>query len=102
MAANRFRDFVMTVWPNVLGVQRVFQANMDPPHAIAKPLVHSSHIAPYRFRGVKPFRTDSVITRQSQLRGLPFFDALRLDQVRRESLNMRAQSAPPPAARTIR
>lgn len=95
MAANRFLDFVYMGWPRVLAIQRVYQANMDLPHVMARPIVHAMLTSPMRFPGVKPQRNDSVITVQSRLRGVPYFNAVRMEQARRQALYIGRQNPPP-------
>jgi hypothetical protein len=88
-------DYVGVAWPRIMAVLRVFQANMDTPHAIGRPLLGTQLRAPVRFPGVPPQRTSSLITVQSRLRGLPYFDALTLNNAKLAHMNLTTQSPPP-------
>jgi hypothetical protein len=97
-----FFDYLYIAWPRIVAVKRTFQANMDVPHAIGRPILAAELRSPTRFPGVRPQRNDTVVTVQSRLRGLPYFDALHIENQRRASLNMQAQSPPRAATGTIR
>lgn len=91
---NVFYDYVAVVWPRILGVVRIRPANMDIPHALGRPMLRAELLSPIRFHGPKRARTDSVVTVQTQLRGLPYFDAYRIQQQKLANLNLRTRSGP--------
>ncbi len=90
---NRVVQFVTMVWPRIWGVRTVYPANMDVPYAIAHPILRAELTSPMRFPGVKPQRTDSVITVQTALRGLPYFDAQQFQARKLARLDLTTRSA---------
>ena len=101
-APNQARSFLEIVWPRIWGVRTVYPANMDVPYALARPMLRAELTSPMRFPGAKRARTDSVITVQTRLRGLPYFDAYQIQQQKLAQLNLRTQSPPPPVTGTRR
>lgn len=91
---NLFQDWIGIVWPRILGVRRVFPANMDVPHALARPMLRAELTSPIRFPGPKRAETRSVITVQTRLRGLPYFDAYQIQQQKLAQLNLQSRSGP--------
>lgn len=91
---NRILEYVFVAWPRVLAVKTLYPANMDVPHAMGRPILAAELRSPVRFPGPKRIRTDSVVTVQSRLRGLPYFEALTLDRIKRERINLTVQSPP--------
>jgi len=94
--------FVDLAWPRIMTLRYMFPANMDVPHALARPMLRAELTSPIRFPGPKRARTDSVITVQTQLRGLPYFDAYAVQQQKLARLNLSAQSGPRPMTGTRR
>lgn len=86
--------FVDLAWPRIMTLRYMFPANMDVPHALARPMLRAELTSPMRFPGPKRARTDSVITVQTQLRGLPYFDAYQIQAQKLAQLNLRTQNAP--------
>lgn len=99
---NRIFEYVFIAWPRILAIKTVYPANMDVPHALGRPILAAELASPVRFPGVKHYRTDSVVTVQSRLRGLPYFDALNIDTQRRLQLNLQTQSGPRAPTGTVR
>lgn len=91
---NRYIEWVGLVWPRIWGVKRVYVANMDVPYAIAAPILRAELTSPIRFPGPKSQRSDTVITVQTRLRGLPYFDAQQVENQRLARLNLQRRSAP--------
>lgn len=92
-APNQVVKFLAIVWPRIWGVRTVYPANMDVPHALARPMLRAELTSPMRFPGPKRARTDSVITVQTQLRGLPYFDAVQIQRQKLAQLNLTTRSA---------
>ena len=86
--------FIDLAWPRILTLRFLFPANMDVPHALARPMLRAELTSPVRFPGPKRARSDSVITVQTQLRGLPYFDAYQIQQQKLARLNLAARNAP--------
>lgn len=91
---NRILEYVYLAWPRIWAVKTVYPANMDVAHALARPMLHAELTSPIRFPGPKRVRTDSVITVQTQLRGLPYFDAYQIQQQKLARLNLSTRNTP--------
>lgn len=91
---NRVIAFLAIVWPRVWGVRTVYPANMDVPHALAHTMLRAELTSPMRFPGVKPQRNDTIITVQTALRGLPYFDAQQIQAQKLARLNLNTRSGP--------
>lgn len=97
---NRIMQYVFIAWPRVWAVKTVYPANMDVPYALAHTMLRAELTSPMRFPGVKPQRNDSVITVQTALRGLPYFDAQQIQQQKLARLNLTTKSPPRPVTGT--
>ena len=97
-----FFDYLEVVWPRILGVRRVFQANMATPHAMARPILAAEIRSPVRFPGPKPQLTSSLITPQTVLRGVPMLDAIAWNNAKLANLNLATRSPQRPETGTIR
>jgi hypothetical protein len=95
-------DYIAIVWPRIWGVRRTFQANMDVPHALGRPMLAAEIRSPIRFRGPKPQLTSSLISPQTVLRGVPMFDAVAFNNAKLAALNLATQSPPRPPTGTRR
>jgi len=91
---NQVINLIEMVWPRIWGVQTIYPANMDVPHALARPMLRAELTSPIRFPGPKRAETRSVITVQTRLRGLPYFDAYQIQQQKLAKLNLQARSGP--------
>lgn len=99
---NRIIQYVYIAWPRIWGVKTVYPANMDIAHALARPMLRAELTSPVRFPGPKRARTSTLITVQTRLRGLPYFDAYQIQQQKLATLNMQARSGPRAPTGTVR
>jgi hypothetical protein len=97
---NRIMEYVYIAWPRIWAVKTVYLANMDVPHALGHAMLRAELTSPMRFPGVKPQRNDSVITVQTALRGLPYFDAQQIQNQKLARLNLQTHSVPRPQTGT--
>jgi hypothetical protein len=87
---GRFFEWVQPFFGH-LARFRAYQVTEGITRAQARPMLVAQLRSPYRYPGL-PFshqRTDSVITEQSMLRGLPYADAAAWDMEKRSRLAVR-------------